>query len=366
MKIAIVLNTSWNIYNFRKGLIKSFINEGHEVVAIAPKDNYSDKLIEMGCDYHPISMDSRGINPIKDLSLIFELLRLYKRTKPDVILHFTVKPNIYGTLAAALLRKPVINNVCGLGTAFIKKGFVTRIVSLLYKISFRFSNKVFFQNWEDCTLFEKSGIVDPEKTDIIPGSGIDIAQFNPVSSKTNQPFTFLLVSRIIRDKGIYEYIAAIKLLRQKYPELRFQLLGQKDPCHKHGIPPEMVDQWAEAGIIEYLGTTDDVKRVIGESDCVVLPSYREGTPRTLLEAASMEKPLITTNTPGCNSVVVDGKNGLLCSKKDPQDLARAFEEMYLLPKDQRDQMGINGRKRMEENFDERFVIDGYRKALKSI
>ena len=366
MRIAIVLNTSWNIYNFRKGLIKSFIDQGHEVIAIAPKDNYSERLIEMGCEYYPVKMDSRGINPLKDLGLIYELFSLYRKSKPDVILHFTVKPNIYGTIAASLLGKPVINNVCGLGTAFIRRGIITRIVYSLYKISFRFSRKVFFQNWQDCKLFIRKNLVTSKKTEVIPGSGIDLAQFRPSNKQSEDGFTFLMISRIIRDKGVLEYVDAIRSFKARHPHIHFQLLGQKDPCHKHGIDPNLVDEWAESGLLEYLGTTDDVQSVIKEADCVVLPSYREGTPRTLLEAASMSKPVITTNTPGCNNVVTDNFNGFLCRVKDSEDLAEKLEQMYNLPEDQREKMGQNGRTKMENEFDENIIINRYLRAIEDI
>src|SRR5687768_551248 len=181
MKIAVVLNTSWNIYNFRMNFIKELLSQGHEVHTVAPADEYTRHLTEAGCIHHRIKMDSRGANPVKDSALILELFSIYRRVKPDVILHYTIKPNVYGTIAAALLGIPVINNVCGLGTVFLKDNLVSAIAIFLYKISFRFATKVFFQNPEDQKLFVDKKLVPANAVDILPGSGIDLSRFKPVS-----------------------------------------------------------------------------------------------------------------------------------------------------------------------------------------
>ncbi|MDH5399863.1 MAG: glycosyltransferase family 4 protein [Cyclobacteriaceae bacterium] len=366
MKVAIVLNTSWNIVNFRMGLIRALMQEGNEIYTIAPHDPYSEKLIEAGCHFIPLKMDSRGANPLKDTALIFELYKIYRKVKPDIILHFTVKPNIFGTIAASLLGIPVINNVCGLGTAFLKKGILTNIVSTLYKMSFKLSSKVFFQNYEDCKLFVSKRLIDGQKTDILPGSGINIAQFKPVKQKKGGSFTFLVISRLIKEKGILEYVEAIKSLKEENPHLKFQLLGAKDPNHKSGIPSELIDEWITSGIFEYLGTAEDVRPHIQGADCIVLPSYREGTPRTLLEAASMAKPIITTRTAGCTNVVEDGVNGLLCRSKDATGLAAKMKMMAELSMEKRLQMGISGREKIESKFDEKFVIEKYLHSIEEI
>ncbi|MEM7108601.1 MAG: glycosyltransferase family 4 protein, partial [Bacteroidota bacterium] len=273
MKIAIVLNTSWNIYNFRMGLIKALQKKGHEIVAIAPYDQYSHTIKKAGCEYHKVRMDSRGANPIKDFALIFELLFIYRRVKPDVILHYTIKPNIYGTIAASILRLPVINNVCGLGTVFLNDNLVSKVAGLLYKIAFRFPKKVFFQNTDDLKLFSDKKLIDPRIGQVIPGSGIDIDHFRPKKSGRNKAFTFLLISRLIHDKGIVEYIDAIKRMKQNGIEARFQLLGSKDFEHKRGIDESIINNWIANNTVEYLGSTDDVRPFINNADCIVLPSY---------------------------------------------------------------------------------------------
>jgi len=367
MKIAVVLNTSWNIYNFRKGLILSLMDKGNEVITIAPKDAYSNKLLDLGCQYIPVKMDSRGANPIKDFLLILELYGIYKKVKPDIILHYTIKPNIYGTIAASLLRIPVINNVCGLGTMFLKDNLVSRIAILMYRIAFRFPKKIFFQNNDDKSLFLKRKLVSKNVSDLLPGSGINTSDFAPVDdARKNKPFTFLLISRLIYDKGILEYIEAIDQLKKEGIEAKFQLLGQIDEKHKRGIPGSKIQEWIESTQVEYLGTTEDVRSHIQTADCIVLPSYREGTPKTLLEAASMAKPIVATNVPGCNNVVKDGENGYLCQLKNSGDLAIKMKNMYSLPVHQREQMGINGRSYIKQNFEESIVINKYLESIEKI
>ncbi len=366
MRVAVVLNTSWNIFNFRMNLIKSLQAKGHEVHTVAPIDDYTPRLTEIGCLHHQVTMDSRGANPLKDIALTFELRSIYKRIKPDVILHYTIKPNVYGTLAAAWLRIPVINNVCGLGTVFLKNDFISRVAVFLYRLSFRFANKVFFQNPDDLNLFLNRKLVAQNAVDLVPGSGIDLKRFTPAPVNRNSTFTFLLISRLITDKGVLEYVDAVKKLKSEGLDARFQVLGAIDQEHKRGISKTLIDQWIQSGTIEYLGTTEDVRNFIQQADCVVLPSYREGTPRTLLEAASISRPIIATNVPGCNQVVDDQVNGFLCNLKDSNDLADKMRHITTLSEDVLIQLGRNGRKKMETQYDESLVINKYLEALSEI
>ncbi len=366
MKVAVVLNTSWNIYNFRKGLIKSLMDKGNQVITIAPNDNYTYKLKEMGCKHIPVKMDSRGASPIKDFLLIFELFWIYKKLKPDVILHYTIKPNIYGTIAASLLGIPVVNNVCGLGTMFLEDNMVSKIAITLYRIAFKFPKKIFFQNEDDKNLFLNRKLASKKVCDLLPGSGINTNDFVPGKNKVNKRFTFLLSSRLIYDKVILEYIEAIEHLKNEGISANFQLLGQIDEQHKRGIPNHLIQEWVEQNQVEYLGTTADVKPFIERADCIVLPSYREGTPKSLLEAASMAKPIVATNVPGCNNVVKDGKNGYLCNLKDSKDLAQKMKLMFSLEPHSRDEMGEYSRDYVKQKFDENIVIDKYLSAIDNI
>ncbi len=366
MRIAIVLNTSWNIYNFRMNFVKALLEAGHEVHAVAPHDNYTHFLIEAGCTHHSVKMDSRGANPIKDVALLIELWSIYRKMKPDVVLHYTIKPNVYGTFAAAFLKIPVINNVCGLGTVFLKDNLISKVAIALYRWSFRYANKVFFQNPDDLNLFVERKLVAESAADLIPGSGIDIKKFTPTEFNRNKQFTFLLISRLISDKGIFEFIEAVETLRATGMNARFQILGAKDPEHQRGIKEEIIDGWIASNTIEYLGTTDNVRSYIEKADCVVLPSYREGTPRTLLEAASSAKPIIATDVPGCNNIVQNQYNGLLCKLKDAKDLAAKMAEMSLMDDATLMKFGANGRRKVEEQFDENFVIDKYLQTINTM
>jgi glycosyltransferase involved in cell wall biosynthesis len=366
MKIAVVLNTSWNIYNFRMNFVRELMAQGHEVHTIAPVDPYTKLLKEAGCIHHPIKMDSRGANPIKDSALILELFLIYRSIRPDIVLHFTIKPNVYGTLAASLLRIPVINNVCGLGTIFLKKNLVSVIAVLLYRISFRFANKVFFQNPDDLNLFVRRKLVSKESVDLVPGSGIDLEKFRPAEFRRNKKFTFLMISRLITDKGVLEYVNAVKSLKASGFEGHFQILGPADPEHKRGIKTEVIREWINSDTVEYLGVTNDVQTYIHRADCIVLPSYREGTPRTLLEASSSSKPIIATDVPGCNHVVQHYHNGLLCKIKDANDLADKMRELSRLDDQTLQTFGINGRLKMEAEYSESVVINKYLRALSQI
>lgn len=366
-KVAIVINTSWNIYNFRMGLIRALQERGLEVYAIAPKDAYSGRLREAGCHFIPVAMQGSAANPLVEAGVFRELYQTYRYLKPDVILHYTIKPNLYGTVVAKMLGIPCINNVSGLGTVFLNNSPVAKVARRMYRFAFRFPKKVFFQNPDDQHLFLKFGIVNPAITEVLPGSGIDTSRFTPKGPHTrNKEFTFLVISRLLYDKGLVEYVEAVRLLKKKGIEARFQLLGAPDPGHRRGIPLEELQQWIDEQVIDYLGTTDDVLPAIQAADCVVLPSYREGTPRTLLEAASTGKPIVTTDVAGCNNVVTDGVNGFLCQVQDPGDLAAKMLQMYQLDEAQRQLMGQNSRKIAVERFQERFVIDRYLAALEAL
>jgi glycosyltransferase involved in cell wall biosynthesis len=366
MKIVIALNTSWNIYNFRMNFIKALLDEGHEVHTVAPADDFTHRLKLAGCIHHNLRMDSRGANPIKDLGLIVEFFLIYRRIRPDIVLQYTIKPNIYGTLAAALLRIPVINNVCGLGTVFLKKGLVSRVAILLYRWSFRYARKVFFQNPDDYKMFLERGLVPPSSADLVPGSGVDLARFYSAPYSRKNTFTFLLISRLITDKGIFEFIEAVKRLKREGVNAHFQILGPKDPLHKRGIKLKTIDEWVHSGLVEYLGTSEDVRGFIHNADCVVLPSYREGTPRTLLEAASSGRPIVATDVPGCHQVVVHDYNGLLCKVQSAADLADKMLAMTAMDEASLRKMGENGRRKMEEEFNESKVIEKYVQTIRSI
>jgi glycosyltransferase involved in cell wall biosynthesis len=363
--VAISINASWNILNFRAGLIRALRAQGYRVAALSPPDSYAPRLSDLGCLHVPVAMDSAGVSPRRDLRLLFRYRKALKALKPDVFLGFTVKPNVWGSLAAQSLGIPTINNVSGLGTAFIRETLLTRIVTALYKLSLRRSSTVFFQNEEDRELFISRRIVDPDKTALLPGSGIDLERFTPGSRERDEsePFTFLMVARLVWDKGVREYIEAARLVRAQYPSARFQLLGFLDVANRTAVPRADVEAWVAEGLIDYLGEADDVRPLLAEADCVVLPSYREGLPRVLLEASAMARPLIATDVPGCRHITVHGVNGYLCAVRDPTSLAGAMSDMLALPERERRAMGSAARARVEAEFDERKVVELYLQAI---
>lgn len=315
-------------------------------------------------------MDNQGTHPGRDLILLWRFLRLMRIERPDVYLGYTVKPNVYGSLAAHLLRIPVINNISGLGAVFIRDGWLLRVVRWMYSTALMRSAKVFFQNDDDRQLFISGGLVRAEMTDLLPGSGIDLNRFTPRPKTVGQgdasKFRFLLIARMLRDKGVGEYVEAARLLRQRWPLAEFCLLGFVDVQNPTAISHIEMDAWVAEGVVNYLGVSDDVRTQLITADCVVLPSYREGTPRTLLEAAAMACPIITTDAVGCREVVDDGVNGYLCKVRDAGDLAAKMEQMLSLSIEQRAQMGQRGRTKMVSKFDEQIVIKKYLEAIEEI
>lgn len=352
---------------FRLNLIKILQKSGFRVFAIAPEDKYSIKLKMQGIEYIPVHIDNKGTNPNNDFKLVYDLYNIYKNISPDVILHFTIKPNIYGSIAARILKIPVINNITGLGTVFLNDNILQSITTFLYKLAFSKVEKVFFQNNDDKNLFIQKKIIDKNKVDLLPGSGVDTKKFCPQNkTRTTSDVVFLLVARIIRDKGILEYVEAAKKVKNKYNHVEFQILGQLGSINKGAIKKGEVKLWQKKQIVNYLGEKDDVRESIANADCIVLPSYREGTSKILLEAASMAKPIITTDVPGCNNVVSDGENGFLCKPKDNIGLANKMEKMLRLSVLERKEMGLKGRKKMIDLFEEKIVITKYINSIESI
>jgi glycosyltransferase involved in cell wall biosynthesis len=363
--VLISINASWNIVNFRSGLIRALQGAGYRVVALAPPDAHSARLAGMEVEYRPIEMDRQGVSPARDLLLLWRYWRALRRLRPDVFLGFTAKPNVYGSLAAQALGIPVINNVSGLGTAFIRKGPLRRIVSALYRLAFRRSATVFFQNVDDRDLFLAEHMVRAEQAKLLPGSGIDLDAFRPAGGRSGAAggFAFLLIARLLWDKGIAEYVEAARRVRRDWPDARFQLLGFLDVPNRTAVSREDVEEWVRQGFVDYLGETDDVRPFIAAADCVVLPSYREGLPRTLLEAAAMGKPLIATDVPGCRHVVEEGVNGFLCAARDAASLARAMAKMLGLGEEERARLGAGGRAKVEREFDEKIAVRLYLAAV---
>ena len=365
-KIAIVVNNSWYAWNMRANLGFALQKEGYEVIFICPYDKYS-KNIKKYFSYFDININAKGVNPIEDLKAIYRYYKIYKELKLDIVLQYSIKPNIYGTIAADILNIPTINNIAGLGTLFIKQNIITKIAKLLYKVSQKKATKVFFQNHDDFKMFVDERLVQKEKCDILPGSGVDITRFMPVKKNDDGMFRFLLASRMLWAKGVQEFVDSAKIIKAKHKNIEFQLLGHFDTVSPTAISKEQMDIWVDDGCVKYLGSSDDVRVEISQADCIVLPSfYREGVPRILLESASMEKPIITTNNIGCKNVVDDGLNGYLCEVRSSQDLTDKMEMMINLDNNERKSMGKAGRIKMINEFDEKIVINKYLFTVENI
>jgi glycosyltransferase involved in cell wall biosynthesis len=310
-------------------------------------------------------MNQHGTNPLLDVITTLDYYLLYRRIKPAVILHYTPKTNIYGSLAARAAGIPCINNVAGMGEGFASNGVLSRIVRTLYRISQRDVARVFFQNPNDYERFRRSGDFPEEKCDLLPGSGVDTDWFSPRPRRGDpSELRFLLSARLLWEKGIAEYAQAAKQLVGRFRNVRFLLLGFTQEGNRRFVPEAQIRAWESTSGITWVGRCDDVRPVIAAADCVVLPSYyREGVPRSLLEAASMAKPIITTDTVGCREVVEHGVNGYLCRARDAGDLARAMRKMIELPGGSRRAMGMRSRSKILEEFDERVVLKEYTKQI---
>jgi glycosyltransferase involved in cell wall biosynthesis len=365
MRILLTGNTAFVIANFRAGLIRALIAEGHAVAALVPEDDDCDTLRRMGCQVIPLRMSTLGTNPIGEARGLVSVLLGIRRADPDVVLSFTIKNNLYGAIAARLLGVPLLPNVTGLGTSFSDRGLLNWTVVRLYRQGLRRLPVVFFQNRDDAAWLARLGIVEDAQVRLLPGSGVDLGAFHPVPlpGRRENP-TFLLVARMLWDKGIGEFAEAARAIRARHPEARFQLLGRVDPAQRSAVPEAELGRWAAEGLVEYLGSVADVRPVIAAADCVVLPSYyREGTPRVLLEGSAMGRPIVTTDMPGCRDVVEDGVTGYLCRPRDAADLARCLSAIAGLDPSERTAMGLASRRRMEAAFDERVVIAAYIEAI---
>lgn len=368
LKIALVANTTWNIYNFRLNIIRKFIAEGHSVIVFSPIDEYIHYKKEFPDVQHVSirALDRDGTNPIKDVSLIFELLKLYRTYNPDLILHYTIKPNIYGAIAARLATIPSVGIVTGLGYSFLHKGIVSSISKLLYQITLRFHKKVIFENQDDRTLFINKKITKADKSISVKGCGVDVDHYTPQANPDQQKTVFSFLGRLLYDKGIQEFAEAAEIVKQEYPAVEFWLIGDIDDENPASVKKEDILSWVKQGIVLYHGSTTDVRSFIARSSCVVLPSYREAIARSLTEAMSMERPVIATNVAGCREAIIDGENGYLVEPRDPKSLAKAMLSFIQMSESERGRMGEKGRKMVLQEFDERLIADEIYEICKEI
>jgi glycosyltransferase involved in cell wall biosynthesis len=363
-RIVLVCNTSWGMMMFRSGLMKRLIDEGFDVYVLAPKDDHSKEIEALGCYHIHTPMDNKGSNIINDLLLLKRLYSHYKKIKPDLVFHYTIKPNIFGTLAAKYADIKSIAVITGLGYTFINHGFTSKVAKILYKIALKYSQKVWFINHEDRKVFIKKKILSRENMEILPGEGVNMQKYAPrVKTIQDGKFRFVLIARLLWDKGVGELVKASAIIKEIYPHVEVELVGFVDSKNPQAISKEQVDYWVEKGWVKYMGSTDDVRDFIAEADCIVLPSYREGISKILLEAASMAKPIIASNVPGCRDIVEHGRSGYLCNVKDPHDLAQKMKKIINLSEKDRQRMGVIAREHVLHEFDEDIVLQQYLHAI---
>lgn len=369
-KIFIISNIAWTISTFRRYLIQELIEKGYEVVCVADTDDFSDASLDiitaLGARFLRVHLDRKGINPFSDLQYFLTLFKLFRKEKPDLIIHYTMKPVIYGSIAAWLAKIPSFAILTGLGSSFIRQGILNKIIFALLKLSLSKATKVFFLNETDKELFLNKNLCSLQTTYLLPGEGVDTQEYDKCDTIPSAKVRFMLIARLLKDKGIYEYIEAAKIIKKRFPEAEFLLAGGFDTGNPTAIKSNEVENWANENIICYLGKTDTIKDFFVQTDVIVLPSYREGLSRLLLEAASCQKPLITTNVPGCKELVHENINGFLCKPKDIDSLVHAITKMVSLPPSERKKFGANSRKIVQDHFGKERVNAIYLKMIREV
>jgi len=359
--ILILVNHDVVIYNFRRELVERLINDGYKVIISSPYGERIDDLIEMGCTFIEVTLERHGTNIFNELKLINYYKKIIKKVKPTVVLSYTIKPNIYGGLAAELLNVPYIANITGLGTAVENEGLMQKITIFLYKISFMKIQKVFFQNTENMQFFIDKKIAIA-KHRLVPGSGVNIEQFNTLDYPSGDTVEFVFISRIMKEKGIDHYIDAAKFIKKKYPKTVFHICGFCEEDYE-----EKLKSLEEQGIINYHGMIRDVREILIRTHCTIHPTYYpEGMSNVLLESAACGRPIITTDRSGCREIVDDGINGFIVKLQNTNDLIEKIEMFLTLDNEQRLQMGLAGRKKVENEFNRQIVVDAYFEEIEKI
>lgn len=362
-RVLVLSNTITGLYCFRKEVLKSIVEAGYEmIISIPDADNSMAVFFKgIGCRVIGTSFSRRGTNPLSDFNLMLKYGKLIKQFRPRVVLTYTIKPNVYGGMAARYCGVPLIANVTGLGDAVENGGWMQKLTIVLYKLGINKARRVFFQNEGNRNFCIRKGIANSSSI-LLPGSGVNLQyhsfQKYPEDNGTNR---FLFIGRMLKDKGINELFETAKKIKAKFPHTEFQFVGSIDGDYK-----EQVDELTKAGVIQFFGSQSDVRPFIGAVHCTIMPSYHEGMSNVNLESAANGRPVITTNVPGCMETVEDGKTGFLVEAKNTNSLFDAVERFIVLPYSQKAMMGIEGRKKMEREFDRNIVIDAYLKEIKKI
>lgn len=362
MKIVLFANTDWYLYNFRRTLALALSEAGHDVLLISPGEKYGEKLQALGLRWHPVPMDRRSLNPLREALLLWHLVRLFRRERPDVVHGFTIKCAVYGSLAARLAGVPArVNAVAGMGYVFIsgapKARLLRLVVSMLLKLALGGRNaRLILQNPDDVALFRRARLVDPAHVRLIPGSGVDCTRFSPAEVQDpDARVRVVLPARLLWDKGLAEYVDAARILRARGVLVDLLLAGTQDPGNPAAVPESAVREWVSEGLVQWLGHVDDMPALFRSVQIVALPSYREGLPKGLIEAGASGCALVTTDVPGCREVVTHEVDGLLVPVKDGVALADAIERLVRDPA-LRQALGVAAREKAITEFDERIVI----------
>ncbi|MDC1047581.1 glycosyltransferase family 4 protein [Alphaproteobacteria bacterium] len=366
MKILISANSFWNFYNFRKDFIFELKKRNHQIVLIAPKDNFYFnyfKSEKISCEI--INYKNKTYNPLINILTLFQIFYKLQKIKPDILINFTMKINILFSLTSFFFKFKVINNITGIGTSMINSKFQKILVINLLKISFKKSNLVFFQNNEDKKFFIENKIITNKKSIVLKYFGVNVIKykFSPLIFKDFKNLNFLFFGRIIKDKGIFELIEAIKLVKKKFPESQFTIVGQIDYNNPGFIDQRLIDEWVNKNIINYHKFTNTPEKFIKDADCIILPSYREGLPKSLLESQAIGRPVIATNVPGCNDLIKENFNGFLCKPKNAISLFEKIIDFINLPFEKKRQMSENAYNFIDQNYKSRSIINKYINVL---
>lgn len=360
-RVLILVNHDVVVYNFRKELVEQLIHEGNEVYLSSPYGERIDLLRKMGSFYIKTEINRHGANVIEDLKLLFHYISIIRKLKPDIILTYTIKPNIYGGMAARICNVPYVVNITGLGTALEHKGILQFITVNLYKIALKKVGVIFFQNEENRLFFEKRRIAQ-KKYELLPGSGVNLEDFVPLPYPSDKEIHFVMIARIMKEKGIEEYLSAAIYLRKRYPNTFFHICGF---CEEKYI--DRLNQMQEENLIIYHGMVKDIRNVLKITHCTIHPSYYpEGLSNALLESSACARPVITTDRSGCREVVDDGQNGYMVPCRDVKKLIAAIERFISLSYEEKRQMGLRGRKKTEHLFDRRLVVEKYMEAINQL
>lgn len=366
-KILFCDNVLWGLVNFRGSVIRHFVQQGDEVVLVAPQDDESIMKVDIpeGVRYVPVRLNRCSRNPFTDLIYCAHLYRIYRKEHPDYIFHYTIKPNVYGSIAARLAGINCTGMVAGLGYGLLGDGMLSRLLAVMYRYAFKYVSSIFVLNkFNYQYLLDHKFCTSAQLRLFKGGEGVDLSAYPYVREESGSPVVFLMVGRVLYDKGYREYVQAAKIVKQQYPDVRCQLLGMLDETYPAHVDEEELKRDVEEGTIEYLASTNDVMQYLGHSGVVVvLPSYFEGLSRSLMEACAVGRPIIATDIPGCRETVDEGKNGFLVKVKDSSSLAEGMLRYLSLSDAEKQAFSRHSRKKAEETFDVRQVIKEYEKDL---